>query len=138
MRKAKTGEIVHLRILPTKKNSLLHTEEDIQMYELLKKVYLDMPQQASARINSKHREDLFSLREWIISKTDRIKDTKKFAYKFFHRIVWVFNGLKDFPHCKTCGKKIGEFENFKCFSPFGYNEYCCRRCAATSEEVRRR
>ena len=95
-----------------------------------------MPQQATARINSKYRPDLFDLKDWIFSKTQKIQDTKDFKYKFFHRMLWIFNGLSDFPKCKQCGKVIGELDN-DCFSPFGYNDYCCRKCSANNKDVQR-
>lgn len=137
MRQAKTKEKVLLKILSPKKNELLKNSYDVQMYKRLIKLYLDMPQQAAARLTSKNRPDLFDLRDWVFRKTPGIKDTKNFKYKIFHRFVWIFGGLSEFPKCKVDGKIIGYLENDKCFSPFGYNEYCCRKCSANSKEVQR-
>ena len=136
MRNIKAKEKISLRILSPKKNKLLNTEHNIIMYKRLIKLYLDMPQQAAARLMSKYRQDLFDLRNWVFQKTQGIKDTQNFKYKIFHRFIWIFGGLTEFPRCKVDGTIIGYLDN-DCFSPFGYNEYCCRKCSANSKDVQR-
>ena len=52
---------------------------------------------------------------------------------FKERLYWYFNGIKDHPVCKTCGKPT------KFHGPnVGYAEHCCARCTQLDKTVRER
>lgn len=54
-------------------------------------------------------------------------------YNIATKVYWILNGLTDFPICPTCKEKQGFF-----FKQAPYHEYCCKKCAITSEKVKQK
>ena len=71
--------------------------------------------------------------DWI---NEQLKDKLvpiDFSYNIATKVYWILNGLTDFPICPTCKEKQGFF-----FKQAPYHEYCCKKCAITSEKVKQK
>lgn len=72
------------------------------------------------------------LKDWIDEITVKLKDQ---FYTLQTKIVWIFNGIVDFPVCETCKSS----ENFKKINTSNlkvpYNKHCCLKCAANDKNI---
>lgn len=96
-------------------NALVSTAYDRRMFREMVAAYREDPNHfgVKMRFAAAHPE-LQELYAWMKSKTPGL-DSGTFEYKFRHRLVWIVNGLTDFPRCPVCGKKIGFEDNLACW-----------------------
>lgn len=73
-------------------------------------------------------------KRWLMGKSQRdllheLEQNAPIPNTLSEKIVWLRDGLTDYPKCPICGKKITRFD-------VEYNKFCSCKCAQNSTETR--
>lgn len=118
---------IHINI---DENPLLLSDKDKQ---LAKELYDIVNKNRNSFFFILKRKENKHLLDWLNSKTPLLNDGS-FQYNIGTKCYWLFNGLQDWPRCKTpsCNKQIGICVNC---GIFGYLPHCNNKCKTKDPEV---
>ena len=116
-----TSKISYLK---PEKNPLINNNDDLLKYsELIEAV---RKRGYTNYINSERRK---YLKNWIWYKTPLLSN----FYDVATHVVWILNGMQDFPKCPTCGHQFGINQNVTFSEP--YFDHCSSKCSNNDLDV---
>lgn len=123
------------RIIPphleAQNNPLLVTNNDIEMYNLMMSLMLDMNNSRPIQMINRH---YLELRNWIMLMTPKLSEqeiinSNEFKFDMSTRCRWIMSGRSDFPICRFCHQQFGLTRNLPI--RYDYSEWCSNKCRQT-------